>query len=227
VQAAFLTQAAWPSFSSDSVHIAVVDPGVGTERRAIALETPNGRFVGPDNGVLSAALPDDARPAREGPVALPAEYGAVELTSRAYQRAAVSATFHGRDVFAPAAAHLSLGVALAALGPPVERIIALPPVRARPRADGAIEATVVHIDRFGNAVTDARAGDLPAGPLTIDVAGQRVPGLVQTYAEAAGPAALVSSSGFVEIALRDDNAAEALGIDIGARVVVRADGASR
>lgn len=220
-QAAFLTQAAWSSFPPDAVHLVVVDPGVGTARRALALETPRGRFVGPDNGVLSAALPDDRRPRTEGPVELPPRHRAIAITNRSYLREPVSATFHGRDVFAPAAAHLSLGVALDELGEPVARIAALPPFRAQPDASGVIQAAVVHIDRFGNAVTDVRRDDLPEGPLDIEIAGRRVSGLVRTYAEAEGLAALVGSSGYLEIALREGNAAQALGIDIGAHVVIR------
>lgn len=225
VQAAFITQAAWPAFAPGTIHVVVVDPGVGTERRAIALETPRGVFVGPDNGVLSAALPDDARPhAGRGtqPVVLPAGYRAVTITNRRYMREPVSATFHGRDVFAPAAAHLSRGALIDELGAPVERVLALPPLQARRCEDGTIEATVVHIDRFGNIVTDARAEDLPEGPLAVELAGERIPGLVRTYADATALAALVGSSGYLEVALRNGNAAERLGVDIGEQALVRA-----
>src|SRR3990170_1525274 len=128
-QAAFLLGVTLPYLPAGAIHVVVVDPGVGTERRALAISTPRGVFVGPDNGVLSAALPDEARPApaatfeaQEAP--LPAGFRAVEVRERAYMREPVSNTFHGRDIFAPAAAHLSLGAALERLGPPIERLLA-------------------------------------------------------------------------------------------------------
>ncbi len=222
--AAFMTQCAWPFFPSDAVHLAVVDPGVGTERRAIALETPFGRFVGPDNGVLSAALPEDVRPSRTGTVSLPDGYRAISVTNRRYALQQVSATFHGRDVFAPAAAHLSRGVLIDALGEPVERIIALPPLRAPRGVDGSLQGLVVHIDRFGNVITDVRTADLPAGPFLVEIAGHRVPGPIRTYAEATGLAAIAGSSGYVEIALPNGEAANELGIDVGAVAVLRPGG---
>jgi len=126
-QAVFITQAAWPFFPPDAIHVAVVDPGVGTERRAIALIAPRGRFVGPDNGVLSAALPEDIRPpagSEPAPASLPASFRAHEITNRRYMLDPVSGTFHGRDVFAPAAAHLSLGVPPQELGEPVAELLA-------------------------------------------------------------------------------------------------------
>lgn len=224
LQAVFITQAAWPSFPPDVIHIVVVDPGVGSGRRAIALVTPRARFLGPDNGVLSAALPDEARPRVDrglAPVALPAGYRAFAVTDRRWLREPVSATFHGRDVFAPAAAHLSLGVAPEELGEPVEAILAFPPLRARRCPDGALQAQVVHVDRFGNVVTDVRAEDLPEGTFTVELAGRLVPGPVRTYAEATGLAALVGSSGHLEVALPNGSAAGALGVDIGDAALLR------
>jgi hypothetical protein len=225
LQAAFIAGAAWPHFPADAIHVCVVDPGVGTERRALAIETPRGVFVGPDNGVLSAALPNDARPV-EGcqAVRLPNGYRAFEITNRRYLHEPVSATFHGRDVFAPAAAHLSLGVAPEELGEAVDTVLAFAPLRALRRADGTLLAQVVHIDRFGNAITGVRAEDLADGAFVIEIAGRSIPGPVRTYAEAKGLATIVGSSGFIEIALANGNAAEELGIDIGASVVLRPNG---
>ncbi len=224
LQAVFITQGAWPFFPPGAIHVVVVDPGVGTERRALALITPRGAFLGPDNGVLSSALPDDARPtAAQGPSAAPlrAGYRAFAITSPRFMHEPVSATFHGRDVFAPAAAHLSLSVAPDELGDRVETLYAFPPLRAARCADGSVQAHVVHIDRFGNVVTDARADDLPEGALIAEVAGQRIAGLVPTYAKATGLAALVGSSGYLEVSLPNDSAAEALRVEIGDAVLVR------
>jgi S-adenosylmethionine hydrolase len=221
LQACFVTQSAWPYFPDGGVHVAVVDPGVGSDRRALAVETPRGLFVGPDNGVLSSALPDEARPGELGEIVLPDGYRAFAITNPAYMRSEVSATFHGRDVFAPAAAHLSLGVGPAELGEPVERVVALPPLRAWRRSDGSLEARVLHIDRFGNVITDARREDLPDGRLAVEIAGQRIEGLARTYAEATGLAAIVGSAGFLEVALPGGSAAAALGVDIGDAALVR------
>ena len=241
LQAVFMTQVAWRSFPTGAIHVAIVDPGVGTDRRAIALVTPRGHFVGPDNGVLSAALPDDARPQSPGDptsvalpddarpqspggptsVAVPAGCRAFTITNPRLLREPLSATFHGRDVFAPAAAHLSLGMPAETLGEPVDALLAFPPIRARRRADGALQAEVVHIDRFGNVVTDARAEDLPEGAFTVELAGQRVPGPVRTYADATGPAALVTSSGYLAVILPNGSAAETLGVEIGDGALLR------
>ena len=222
LQALFITQAAWPFFPADAVHVAVVDPGVGTARHAIVLVTPQGRFLGPDNGVLSAALPDQARPREAAaPIALPADHRAFAITNGRYLREPVSATFHGRDVFAAAAAHLTLGVPPQELGVLLETILAFPPLRARLCPDGTIEGRVVHIDRFGNVVTDVRAEDLPSGEFAVELAGERIVGPVRTYAEAQGLTTLVGSAGYLEVAKPGGSAGAALGIEIGDTVLVR------
>ena len=224
LQAVFMTQVAWRSFPTGAIHVSIVDPGVGTDRRAIALVTPRGHFLGPDNGVLSAALPEEARPQSPGgptSVAVPAGCRAFTITNPRLLREPLSATFHGRDVFAPAAAHLSLGMPPETLGEPVDALLAFPPIRARQRPDGVLQAEVVHIDRFGNLVTDARAQDLPEGPFTVELAGQRVPGPVRTYADATGPAALVTSSGYLAVFQPNGSAAETLGVEIGDGALLR------
>ena len=224
-QAAFLLGAAWPYFPAGSIHVVVVDPGVGTERRALALRTPEGTVVGPDNGVLSPALPDAVR--EEAPdlgkaaeVRLPSGHRAVFLSNEAYFRHPVSSTFHGRDIFAPVAAHLSLGVPLEELGQPVERILALPPFQAERQADGSLAGRVVHIDAFGNLVTDVRCSDLPLHPV-VEVAGERIEGVSTTYGQGRGLVAVGGSSGYLEIAVVGGNAARYLKADVGLPVVVR------
>jgi hypothetical protein len=135
-------------------------------------------------------------------------------------RQPVSATFHGRDIFAPAAAHLSLGVGLEDLGPAVRKVRALPPFRARRRPDGALEGHVLHVDRFGNLITDIRAEDLPKGRVEVSIGGQRIEGLARTYEEGPELKALVGSAGYLEVACRGGSAAYRLGVDIGAGVLV-------
>lgn len=218
-EGAFLLETGLPAFPPGTIHLAVVDPGVGTARRAIAIATAQALFVGPDNGLLSAALPEAARPDdAPGVVPVPEGVTVVELANPAYRRALVSNTFHGRDVFAPAAAHLAAGVPVEALGPRRTSLIALPPFRARRLPDDSLEAEIVSIDRFGNAITTARAQELPAGPFTVIVREHAVAGPVATYAEARGPAALVGSSGYLEIAVPNGSAAVRLGLQLGDRV---------
>jgi S-adenosylmethionine hydrolase len=176
--------------------VAVVDPGVGSERAALAACANDRFWVGPDNGLLSWQLGPDAE--------------VVRLEDPRYRLAAVSNTFHGRDVFAPAAAHLLRGVPLAELGPRVTSWVELPKPKPTRRADGSLEAHVIAVDRFGNLVLDARPADLPSSP-RFEVNGRRVEGLAATYADAQGLCALVGSSGRVEIALPNGDAAAYLG----------------
>jgi S-adenosylmethionine hydrolase len=224
-QAAFLLQVARPSFPAGAIHVAVVDPGVGTERRALTLKTPLGVFVGPDNGVLSPALPEEVRQAAcesGGRVPLPEGCTGAALTNPRYHRQPVSDTFHGRDVFASVAAHLSLGVALSEFGESVEDAFVLPPFRAPRLADGSLAGRVVHVDAFGNLITDVRGEDLPPGEITVEVRGRAIRGLRRTYAEGTGLAALVGSSGYLEVALPGGSATSRTGAGIGDPVAVRA-----
>lgn len=224
-QGAFLLETALAAFPGGAIHVAVVDPGVGTDRAAIAIRTAGAVFVGPDNGLLSAALPPAARPAGGAPVrvALPPGTEAVRLENPRLRRALVSGTFHGRDIFAPAAAHLSLGVPLAEFGPAITHIIALPAFRAG-REGRTLVARVVSIDRFGNVITDCRAADLPAGRFVVRHRTSRIAGPVRTYAEADGPAALVGSAGFLELAVPGGSAAALLRAEIGDEVTVEPAG---
>lgn len=194
----------WRRFPPGTVHLVVVDPGVGGARAALAVGC-DGRFlVGPDNGVLSPAL-------------LHPEVQCVSLLVPP----GASATFHGRDVFAPAAAALAGGAALGSLGSPV----ATPVVRRTPEpirlADGRIEGEVIGIDRFGNAVTNLMA--MRGG--TIHVAGMELP-VRRTYGDAPEGSALavLGSSGLLEIAVRDGRAADRLGVRRGDRIVFQPAG---
>jgi S-adenosylmethionine hydrolase len=223
-QAVFVTAAAWLYFPQGAIHVVVVDPAVGSQRRALALCTATATFVGPDNGVLSAALSDDVRTAAgdsPSPVRLPAGCRAVSLTNERYFRLPVSSTFHGRDIFGPVAAHLSLGVALEELGEPVERIVALPPFRARRQPDGSLRGRVLHIDAFGNLVTDVRVEDLSSRSAVIEVAGHSIEGVSATYEPGADLRAIAGSSGYLEIAAPGRSAAAVLKAGLGETVVVR------
>jgi S-adenosylmethionine hydrolase len=191
----------WRRFPPATVHLVVVDPGVGSSRRALAVESDDRLLVGPDNGVLSPAL-------------LLAGARVVELPIPP----TASPTFHGRDVFAPAAALLAAGAPLDTLGSPVTDAIVRRTPEARRRADGALEGEVIAVDRFGNAITNllSRRGGV------LEVAGRSLP-VRRTYADVArGDAvALCGSSGLVEVAVRDGSAASVLGIGRGTIVVWR------
>jgi S-adenosylmethionine hydrolase len=197
-----------------TIFVAIVDPGVGSARRALAVDTGDYRLVGPDNGVLGAAL--DAHPPKR----------IVELTERKYQRPTVSRTFEARDRFAPAAAHLAKGVAVTLLGRGTagyERLDWPQPVVAADRLDGEVES----VDRFGNLVTNIpRAAVerlLRDGPIDVRLGGLDVPRLVTTYAEAAcgEVCALFGSTDHLEVAVNGRSAAAQLGHGAGAPVVVQ------
>ena len=205
VESARLTLArVWRRFPAGTVHLAVVDPGVGSQRRAIAVAS-DGRFlVGPDNGLLSPSLLMIGARVVELPVPQVA-----------------SATFHGRDVFAPAAAELAAGTPLEELGSTAGD----PIVRRTPEphrlGDGRVMGEVITVDRFGNAITNlvGRRGGM------IEIDGMEL-AVRRTYAdvEAGTPLALVGSTGLIEVAVREGSAALKLGIRRGTTVVLRQSG---
>ena len=196
----------WRLYPAGTVHVAVVDPGVGSDRRGIALEV-DGRFlVGPDNGVFTHVLREAER------------VQAVSLESAEYFRAEVSATFHGRDIFAPVAAHIARGVRLVSLGARITDPVQLPWPEPQRTAD-AVEGVVVHADRFGNLITNI-PGDWCARGSTVWLGERRIGPLFLTHADVAPgePAALIGSAGFLEISVRDGSAAEVLAANRGAVV---------
>ncbi len=221
--AAFLLGAAAPYFPRGTVHLAVVDPGVGTERHPLLVLTPEAAYVGPDNGIFSSVLalhsaPGNDPPASEAP--LPPGVRAFHLTNPRYWRQPVSRTFHARDIFGPVAAHLTLGAKPEELGEPVESIrrLVLPMVH---REEHGLSGHVVHVDRFGNLVTNIPEEDIVGRLRAVSITGWTIVGLSETYASGGDDLmALVGSYGTVEIALRNGSAAAALGVDVGERVVV-------
>ena len=228
-EAAFILGSAWRYFPPGTLHLAVVDPGVGSERRAIILKTPSACFVGPDNGVFSyvteeySAGPGSPVGSTPGLRSLPPGLEAVAITRTEFWRSPVSLTFHGRDVFAPVAAHLSLGHPIEEFGERVESLVMLPSPRAERRADGSLVGRVLHIDGFGNLVTSIACRDLPPARtgVAVMIAGREIRGLVRTYADAEGLLALEGSSGYLEVSLRDGSARDLLGAGVGDQVIVR------
>lgn len=189
----------WQRFPVGTVHLAVVDPGVGGTRAALAVRAAGRFLVGPDNGLLSPAL-------------LIPDAHAVVLSVPPGS----SATFHGRDVFAPAASRLALGVSLDELGSPAEACVIRRTPEPKRRSDGGLYGIVMTIDRFGNAITNLvgrRGGSITVGDRTLR--------LVRSYVDvpAGAVTAVCGSNGLIEIAERDGNAARSLRLTRGASVV--------
>ena len=205
--------ASYRYFPPGTVFLVVVDPGVGSTRRAIAVETVDYRFVAPDNGVLTAVL--DEAPTRR----------VVELTERKFARATISRTFEGRDRFAPAAAWLAKGAAVTTLGRSVAAPVRLEAPAAVERPDG-LDGEVELVDRFGNLITnlgrEAVERLVRTGAIDITIGGRSVPRLVATYADVAPGelCALFGSSDRLEIAVSGGSAAAALGLGAGATVTL-------
>lgn len=216
VAGALALDAAFRHFPPGTVFVAVVDPGVGSERRPLALGAGRWTFVGPDNGLFTFVL--EAHAAARVHL----------LDNPLLRREPVSAVFHGRDIFGPAAGRLALGLPLEEAGPLVTDPVrlALPP---KSRRGGELEGAVLHVDRFGNLVTNLLEEDLAAlgGPrlerLEVLAGERRVP-LVRAYSDvgAGEPCALVGSSRRLEIAVNRSRADSLLGAGAGTRVLVRA-----
>jgi S-adenosylmethionine hydrolase len=203
--AAYVFGRAWHRFPMGTVHLVIVDPGVGTERAALALSAQGSTFVGPDNGVLSGAL----------------ERGPVQVVTLPVSSAAAP-TFHGRDLFAPAAAALATGVPLSALGQPYSGIPATRVLPVPHHEGKTLIGTVIYIDRFGNLVTNLTAELVPSYA-TLEVEESNLGGLRRTFGDVppGGLIAYLGSAGSVEIAVREGSAARRLGIGVGGRVRVR------
>lgn len=201
--AAFVLAEAAPFFPERTIHLAVVDPGVGSARRGLAAQARGQYCIGPDNGLFHFLF-------RDAP-----DLAIVSLENPAYFLAEVAATFHGRDIFAPVAAHLSRGLALEKLGPAITDPVLLP-VSEPVFGGDLVEGQIVYVDRFGNLVSniiwDKMAKWLDAGELRLEVGRLSLNRLSRTYADAApGEAlALKGSHGYLEIACRQANAASLL-----------------
>jgi S-adenosylmethionine hydrolase len=219
-QGAFVFSTAYTYFPQDTIHLVVVDPGVGGPRRAIIVETANAIFVAPDNGVLSYVFQASTgkRISRATLMKLPPELQAFEITNSKYWHHPVSSTFHGRDIFAPVAAHISLGKPLNELGQAVSSVKVFPLPRPQPDANGNLIGHVLHIDHFGNLITDITSQDLPSSKFWIEVAGHKIASLSQSYESAQELLALIGSSGRLEIALKSGSAARLLGSKLGDRL---------
>jgi S-adenosylmethionine hydrolase len=209
---AFFLAEAVPYFPPGTIHVVVVDPGVGSDRAALYVSVAGQRLLVPDNGCWTLLAECHAQPRR-----------VLRLAEARFWRPTVSATFHGRDVFAPVAGYLSLGINPAELGPPMTKWVQ--PVWPAPvkTAEG-ITGEVLFVDHFGNLITNIAGAILPAGnrPVQITINGTPVARRVRTYADAQKGelVALVCSSGLMEVAVAQGSAAQRLGVTAGAAVSV-------
>jgi hypothetical protein len=207
---AFLLATVYTDFPPGTIHLAIVDPGVGTERQGIVLRTPRYFLVGPDNGLFSWVC-------RKEP-----QWEARSLENSQYWRSPVCPTFHGRDIFAPVAAHLAAGVAMEEFGPPWEPHIA--GWTAMVRSERALRGEVIHVDHFGNVITNLDERTVrdfaPPEELVIELEGTRLNGLRTTYGDEPRGVlmALIGSHGYLEIAANRQHAGRLLGIQTGVAV---------
>lgn len=202
------------TFPEGTIHVAVVDPGVGSGRRALLVETERYFFIGPDNGIFTFVY-EQERLRR-----------AIQITAERFFRHPVSQTFHGRDVFAPVAAWLARGVDPAEFGPEITDPVRLPIPRLERIGQKHWRGQIIHVDRFGNLITNLTARDIPLDALrsggTLLVNGRIVSALRTHYREASSGEvfALIGSTGRLEISVREGSAAEILGVSRGATVDV-------
>jgi S-adenosylmethionine hydrolase len=216
---AFTLGAVYPDFPAGSIHLAVVDPGVGSDRRPVLVEVADYLFVGPDNGVFSIVL-DHA------PAAI-----VRHLTNTDFFLPDRSSTFHGRDIFAPVAAALGRGVQPAEFGPIIQDPVRTGFTKCEFLADGSVMGRVIHIDHFGNCVTNFAWKQvqhlLAPRPFRLRVSKCEIQTLMRSYSEAAaqpGPFVIVGSAGFLEISLPSSSAARELQIAVGEPVQLSANG---
>ena len=197
-EGAYLIAQAYPDFSNKTVHVVVVDPGVGTTRRPILVEAVGQYFVAPDNGVLEMIYSREKHQVRA-------------ITDSRIFLQPVSQTFHGRDIFAPASAHLAAGTTPAKMGKKIIDYARSPFATPRPAGRNRWCGCVLHIDRFGNLVTNLQASDFPdLKRFVIEIGGKRIITRAKTYAECR-PGELfviIGSTGYLEISVNQGSAAE-------------------
>lgn len=202
-EGAFAIAQAWRSYPDGTVHVVVVDPGVGSSRAPIAAAAGQHFFVAPDNGVLSQVLESVGT-------------SSIRRVETRHGLRAISRTFHGRDLFAPVAARLAAGLKFEDVGPSMAEPVRLPPV-----AVAAGIGAVLHVDRFGNIVTSFRPEDLTDGA-GLTIGGRVVGSRADSYADApeGEPFLILGSSGFLEISLNRGSAAASLRVQAGAHVAL-------
>jgi S-adenosyl-L-methionine hydrolase (adenosine-forming) len=208
-EGAFLIAQAYRAFPGGTMHVVVVDPGVGSERRPILMEAAGQFFVAPDNGVLALLFAREKHKVRV-------------ISNERYFRHPVSQTFHGRDIFAPVAAHIAAGIAPSRMGKVIADYVRPPFEKPRQTGERTWAGEILHVDHFGNVVTNFHVDDFPAFE-TLTAGRAKVRKVVRSYAEAeAGElVAIVGSSGYLEVSVKQESAAEKIGCRSGAACQIR------
>ncbi len=215
-EAAYLLKSCYRYFPEGTVHVAVVDPGVGTGRRPLVVKTARHYFLGPDNGLFSYIFDEES------------EVEVREIEDQQIRLDSAGHTFDGRDLFAPAAAWLTSGRPFESLGRRIEEEVMFPIVKPRKEASGLVGA-VIYVDHFGNLISnltlkhvDAVRSAVSSEDVVLQIAGHRVNGLVASYAEGSKvqPLALINSNGVVEIFIKEGNVALRLKVGCGAEIIL-------
>lgn len=218
---AFVLNSAYKFFPKGTIHIVVVDPGVGTDRKALLLVTPNGLFIAPDNGVLShvliengTILPNNKEFLEPLIVKVPLNCETYELNNPKYWLEIVSNTFHGRDIFAPMAAYLSLGILPKVLGKSIDNMVCLnipnPIIK-----DNRLVGHVIHVDYFGNLITNIKGDFLINKNPIIEIKNFSIQGLSKSYFDDGEIIAIIGSNGLLEISSTNTSASARLNIGVG------------
>jgi S-adenosylmethionine hydrolase len=216
---AFTLLAAYQNFPLETIHVAVVDPGVGSHRRPILVSGGGHFFIGPDNGLFSYIYERHA------------EARVFHLTKEEFFRPAVSATFHGRDVFAPVAGALSKGLSPEQLGDEITDYVRLPQLKLKLLGGNIVEASIIHIDRFGNCITNLTPTDITAEMIargvTLTINGWKITTFRRFFAEGSDALnelfAIWGSAGYLEIAAYRASAAKLIGAERGQLITVTSD----
>jgi S-adenosylmethionine hydrolase len=212
-EGAFILASAYSSFPKGTIHLSVVDPGVGSLRKPVLLVTENYFFVGPDNGLFTFATWDEK------------VKQAICLTNRRFFIRRVSTTFHGRDVFAPVAAHLSLGTLPKVFGREIKSWVKLP-IQGPRMEKGVLSGEILHIDVFGNLISNIREGELiyfaKKRPVVVRAGKVSIRGMKKGYWEGkrGEVMALIGSGGFLEVSVREGNAGKVLKLKKGDPIIV-------
>ena len=229
LQAAFILGIAYRYFPKQTIHVAIVDPGVGSERQGVIVKTPSALFVAPDNGILSYIIDDlflvESRSLTEHThglkeIVFKTGLEAVAITDPRFWRHPVSPTFHGRDIFAPVAAGLSLGISLYEFGEKIRSLHVLSIPKPSFDPDGNLVGLVLYIDHFGTLITNIKNNELPGKDVLVEVAGHCIQGISDYYAQNEGVMAILGSGGYLEVSLRDGSACDFLGTMVGDEIKV-------
>lgn len=208
--ASFTLRACYKNFPEKTIFVAVVDPGVGSRRKAILVETESYFFIAPDNGLLSFVFNDEQK------------HKVYELTNEKFFAANVSRTFHGRDVFAPVAAHLSNGVSPSEFGSQTNDYIRLDETKPSKTGSGNIIGSVIHIDKFGNLISNLTKENLHSEKFVLEIGGAKIENLKNYFAEVAKSEIMMifGSADFLEIVAFQDSAQRLLNVEVGCEIVV-------